>query len=104
MLRRNRRAPRKGVLTLDDTEPHVDFSAPASLRKWPSLNNERRTEGPGPYLLVDGTLVECIREFMAKPASTRHLYEIQTSPQPPLVSRVLSADHVVELARLRDFL
>jgi hypothetical protein len=45
----------------------INFDAPAVLRKWPSLRNERRTEGTGPYLLVDGTLGECIREFMAKP-------------------------------------
>ena len=86
------------------TKAHVNFDAPAILRKWPSLNNQRRTEGTGPYLLVDGTLDECIREFMAKPASMRHLYEIHTSPQPPLVNAVLSGEHVVELARLRDFL
>jgi hypothetical protein len=41
---------------------------------------------------------------MAKPARIRHLYEIHTSPQPPLVSSVLSGEHIVELARLRDFL
>ena len=86
------------------TEAHVNFDAPAVLRKWPSLRNERRTEGTGPYLLVNGTLDECLRELMAKPASMRHLYEIHTSPQPPLVSSVLSGEHVVELARLRDFL
>jgi hypothetical protein len=39
---------------------HVNFDAPAILRKWPSLNNQRRTEGNGPYLLLDGTLDECI--------------------------------------------
>jgi hypothetical protein len=86
------------------TDPHVNFDAPATLCKWPSLNNERRTPGPGPYLLVDGTLDECIREFMAKPTSMRHLYEIHTSPQPPLVSAILSGEIVAELARLRDFL
>jgi hypothetical protein len=85
-------------------EAHVNFDAPAVLRKWPSLRNERRTEGTGPYLLVNGTLDECLRELMAKPASMRHLYEIHTSPQPPLVSSVLSGEHVVELARLRYFL
>jgi hypothetical protein len=83
---------------------HVNFDAPAILRKWPSLNNKRRIEGPGPYLLFDGTLDECIREFMAKPAPTRHLYEIHTSPQPPLVGAVLSEEIIAELARLRDFL
>jgi len=89
---------------LDDTEPHVNFDAPAILSKWPSLNNERRPEATGPYSVVERTLDECISEFMAKPASTRHLYEIHTSPQLPLVSQVLSEDHAVELARLRNFL
>jgi hypothetical protein len=86
------------------SDHHVNFDAPAILRKWPSLENERRIAGPGPYLLVDGTLDECIREFMSKPASLRHLYEIHTSPQPPLVSAVLSGEIIAELARLRDFL
>jgi hypothetical protein len=86
------------------TGAHLNFDAPAVLRKWPSLRNERRTKDAGPYLIVDGTLDECIRQFMAKPISTRHLYEIHTAPQPPLVSAVLSAEHIVELARLRDFL
>ena len=85
-------------------EPNVNFDAPAVLRKWPSLQNQRRTDGTGPYLVVDATLDECIREFMAKPAYTRHLYEIDTAPQPPLVSAVLSGEFVAELARLRDFL
>ncbi len=85
------------------TNGHVNFDAPAILRKWPSRHNQRYIEGTGPYLLVDGTLGECLRDFMAKPASTRHLYEIHTLPQPPLVSSVLSGDHVVEIARLRDF-
>jgi hypothetical protein len=86
------------------TRAHVNFDATAVLRKWPSLRNERRTEGTGPYLLVDGTLDECIREFMAKPTALRHLYEIHTAPQPPLGSAVMSGEHIVELARLRDFL
>ena len=86
------------------TKAHVNFDAPAVLRKWPSLRNERRSEGASPYLLIDGTLEECIREFMAKPTTVRHLYEIHTASQPPLVSAVLSREHIVELARLRDFL
>ena len=86
------------------TGDHVNFDAPAVLRKWPSFRNERRTDGTGLYLLVDGTLDKCIREFMAKPTPLRHLYEIHTAPQPPLVSAVLSGEHIVELARLRDFL
>ncbi|MBR1192116.1 hypothetical protein JQ634_07190 [Bradyrhizobium sp. AUGA SZCCT0240] len=87
-----------------EPDSHVNFNAPTVLRKWPSLNNQRRAEGTGPYLLLDGTLDECIREFMAKPESTRHLYEVQTAPQPPLVTETLSSEHVAELARLREFL
>ena len=86
-----------------DTDPHVNFDAPATLRKWPSLSNERRP-APDPYLLFDGTLDQCIREFMARPAAGRHLYEIHTSPQPPLVSAVLSGEIIAELAQLRDSL
>jgi hypothetical protein len=86
------------------TEAHVNFDAPAVLRKWPSIRNERRTDDASPYLLLEGTLEECIREFMAKPTPVRHLYEIRTAPQPPLVIAVLTREHIVELARLRDFL
>jgi hypothetical protein len=90
---------------MDDTV-HIDFEAPASLRKWPSLRSERITDSlyAGPYLLVDGTLDDCIRQFMAKPISQQHLYEIHTAPQGELVSAILSAKHIREIARLRDFL
>jgi hypothetical protein len=89
---------------MDYEQESANFEKAAILRKWPSLQNQRRTDGTGPYLVVDATLDECIREFMAKPAYTRHLYEIHTAPQPPLVSAVLSGEIVAELARLRDFL
>ena len=89
---------------MDGNEAHVNFDAPAVLRKWPSLHSERRTEGAGPYLLVDGTLEECIRELIGKPTPVRHLYEIHTSPQPPLAGAVLPEGLIVELARLRDVL
>lgn len=89
-----------------DNDVQIDFNAPATLRKWPSLNAKRLSETryPGAYLVVEGTLDECIKEFMAKPASQRHLYEIHTRPQQPLVTAVLPAEHLVELARLRDFM
>jgi hypothetical protein len=84
----------------------INFEAPASLRKWPSLKNERvpKAWGGVPYLISDGTLDQCIKDLMSKPASQHHLYEIYTKPQPPLVTEVLQAEHIVELARLRDFL
>jgi hypothetical protein len=39
--------------------------------------------------VFEGTLDESIREFMAKPESTRHLYKIHAVPQPPLITEVL---------------
>jgi hypothetical protein len=91
---------------MPDKEVQIDFHAPATLRKWPSVNNERAgtTLGARPYLIIDDTLDECIRRFMSQPKSQHHLYEIHTAPQSDLVSAVLSAEHIVELARLRDFL
>ena len=88
-----------------DTDVQIKFDVPAILRKWPSLKNERVSAALGarPYLVLDGTLDECIREFMSKPAYQHHLYEIHTAAQEPLVSAVLSDKHIVELARLRDF-
>ena len=57
------------------TGAHVNFDAPAVLRKWPSLRNERRTEGTGPYLLVDGTLDDLrqlvVRTFRPRPYQPR---------------------------------
>ena len=91
---------------MSSTDTHIDFNAPAALRKWPSLNNERISASLGarPYLVIEGSLDECIRQFLAKPANQRHLYEIHTAPQTDLVSAVLSTEHIVEIARLRDFL
>ena len=80
---------------------HVNFDAMAVLRKWPSLGNERRAGASGPYLLIDSTLDDCLREFMAKPASVHHLYEIHTAPLPPLPPAVLPEAIILELARLR---
>jgi hypothetical protein len=85
-------------------EARVNLDAPAGLRKWPSYKNERRPDGTRPYLIVAAPLSKCIREYMTRPAATRHLYDIQTAAQPPLVSAVLSAEIVVELERLRRFL
>jgi hypothetical protein len=61
---------------MDGTE--IKFDAPSVLRKWPSLKNERISNswGARPYFVSEGTLDECIQQFMSKPASQHHLYEI----------------------------
>jgi hypothetical protein len=92
----------RGSIT-SGTSDQIDFNAPATFLKWPSLNGQRRIDSI-PYLLFDGSLDECIREFIAKPTVTRHLYEIHTTPQAPFVKAVVTAENVAELAHLRDFL
>lgn len=82
---------------------HIRFDCYAALRKWPSRNNERFST-KGSYLVSEGTLDDCIRDFMGKPAGTRHLYEIHTAPQPPAITEILSAEQITELARFRSFL
>ena len=92
---------RLGAMT--DEKPHVNFQAPATLLKWPSLNNRRRDDRE-PYRVAEGMLEFCIREFMSKPAVTRELYDIRTAPQPPLVPPIMDVQHIAELVRFRDFL
>jgi hypothetical protein len=65
---------RKAKAAMPDIKVKLDFNAPAALRKWPSLSNQRVSElGARPYLVLDGTLDECIRQFLTKPASQHHL-------------------------------
>ena len=87
-------------------EAHINFSAPAVLKKYPSLRGQRNPNAlyANAYTIRNGTLDECIQEFMSKPESQRSLYEIHTASQLPLVTEVLSVEQIVELARLRDFL
>ena len=83
-------------------ELYVNFDSPAVLRKWPSLGSERRAQRI-PYLLVDGTLNECLREFMAKPRVMRHLYEIHlVSKFPSAAPVVLPEALIFEFARRRN--
>jgi hypothetical protein len=58
-----------------------------------------------PYMIGEGgTLDECIQHFMHLPEAQRHLYEIHTAAQPDIVGVILSTEHVIELARLRNFI
>jgi hypothetical protein len=87
-----------------DDKDQINFDATATLRKWPSINNERARNAPEPYSILNSTLDDCIREFIAKPVSAHHLYEIHTAPQGELVTAILSPQQVAEIVRLRDFL
>lgn len=100
----DRRRGASGALVGSKQRARIDFTAAAALKKWPSLGNQRAAASVSSYLVLEGTLDACIRAFLAKPASQGHLYEIHTAPQTQLVTAVLSAEQIAEIARLRDFL
>jgi hypothetical protein len=56
------------------------ISVPAELKKSASIAGQRNAGAkfPSPYTLKQDTLFECLREFMSKPISQRHLCEIHT--------------------------
>jgi hypothetical protein len=80
----------------------IIYDAPADLKKWPSLKNERLTGKP-PYLVYNGTLADCIRELLAKPIKQISLYDIVTEPQPIFDCPVLSPADAAEIAMRKDF-
>jgi hypothetical protein len=80
----------------------IRFDAPAVLRKWPSSNGEHLA-GEIPDLVAEGSLGECIALFTSKPMSELQLYEIHTAPQGELITAVLSAQQLIELAGLWGF-
>jgi hypothetical protein len=86
-----------------DDKHQINFEAPATLLKWPSIKNKRTKNAIGPYTILDGTLDDCIQKVIAKPSSTHHLYEIHTAPQGDLIGAVLSETSFREIARLREF-
>jgi hypothetical protein len=73
----------------------IAYDAPADLKKWPSLNSERRTDRT-PYLVYSGMLADCIRQLLAKPIKQKSLYDIETTPQEifdlPVLSPADAAD------------
>jgi hypothetical protein len=82
----------------------IRYDVPAALRKWPSIKGERISpaDGAAPYTVFAGTLNECIREFLAKPASQHHLYEVSTDPQPAFDRTVLAAADLTEIIARAD--
>ena len=59
----------------------ISYDAPAELKKWPSLGNQRLNGGHQPYLVSNGTLAECIQQLLGKPIRQISLYDIVTPPQ-----------------------
>jgi hypothetical protein len=93
-----RRTRGSAALVGSKQRPGINFGAAAA-----SIASERARVSLFPYLVIDGTLDACIPGFLAKPASRRHLYEMHTAPQTPVIAAILSEDQITEIARLREF-
>jgi hypothetical protein len=78
----------------------IAYDAPADLKKWPSLNNQRVTSKT-PYMVYN-TLADCIRQLLAKPIKQISLYDIVTERQPAF-GDVLSPGAAAEIAMRKDF-
>ena len=80
----------------------IAYDAPADLKKWPSLRNERVT-GKTPYLVYNGTLADCIRLLLAKPVKQISLYDMVTERQAAFDSNTLTPGDAAEIALRKDF-
>ena len=80
----------------------IAYDAPADLKKWPLLRNER-VAGKTPYLVYNGTLADCVRVLLAKPLKQISLYDIVTERQPAFDGNVLSPGDAAEIAMRKDF-
>jgi hypothetical protein len=80
----------------------IAYDAPADLKKWPSLNNQRVASKP-PYLVHNGTLADFIRQLLAKPIKPISLYDIVTERQLAFEGNVLSQGVAAEIAMRKDF-
>jgi hypothetical protein len=54
-------------------------------------------------MVFQGNLGECIHEFLTKPASTGHLYDVATEPQPAFEAAILGVLDVIEIVARPEF-
>jgi len=81
----------------------ISYYAPADLKKWPSLKNQRLNGTSRPYLVFNGTLADCVRQLLARPVRQISLYDIVTGRQPAFDHTVLSPGDAAEIAMRKDF-
>jgi hypothetical protein len=82
----------------------IQYDVWAEHQKWPFADRLPRTgEVVTPDRVYEGTLVGCVKEFMAKPVSQRPLYEVFTDPQPAFKTAILSATELLDIAAREDF-
>src|SRR3981081_2295566 len=74
-----------------DDKNHIDFDTPATLRKWPSVRNER-VSNSRPYLVSEGTLDDCM-------ACSRHAMPCPSQRSGPTVRRSSRRERICRAAQ-----
>jgi hypothetical protein len=81
----------------------IQYDLLSNLYKRSAVEPVRTGDRVGIDMVFDGTLDECIKEFMEKPICQRPLYEVHTVPQAALEKSILSATDLLAIASRADF-
>lgn len=81
----------------------IDYHHLSNLYKRSAVQPVRTGDQVHIDMIFDGTLDECVREFMDKPISQRRLYEVHTVLQPALEKELLTAIDLLAIASRTDF-
>jgi hypothetical protein len=79
------------------------YDLSAALQKWDSVERVRTGDILRAGNVSEGTLADCVRQFMSKPIAERSLYEILTEQQPGLSTTILGPTEILEIAQRPDF-
>jgi hypothetical protein len=84
---------------------NIRYDEYATLEKWPSLEAKKILTGNvlRSVPIYTGTLVGCVRQFLAKPESQRPLYEIFSYKNAGFGKSTLHPFDIVALAERDDF-
>jgi hypothetical protein len=83
----------------------VRYDAPATIHRWftPEDRAVRAGDVVRAAVVFEGTLAECVREFLAMPTDEQFLHEIFTDTQDGLVRSILGPDDIRKVAARDDF-
>jgi hypothetical protein len=81
----------------------IDYHHLSNLYKRSAVEPVRTGDQVQIDMIFDGTLDECVVEFMKKLTSQRPLYEVHTVLQPALGKELLTATDLLAIASRDDF-
>jgi hypothetical protein len=83
--------------------PPIDYHHLSNLYKKSAAEPVRTGDRLLLELVFDGSLDECITEFMKRSAREHHLYEVHTVLQPAIGKEILTAADLLAIGSRDDF-